>query len=360
MSSASVQLRVNGREYGGWKSARITRGIESLCGGFELAVSDRWNSQSKAWPIREEDECAVLIGDWPVVVGYVDSRSVSYSAEDHSVSVSGRDKTSALVDCSADLGAWEFKNISLGKLAERLCEPYGISVLTQSGLSFSPVSRVSIDPGETAFEVLKRACAMAGALPISDQGDLLLTRAGSTRAVTALVEGKNILSASATRGGAERFATYRVLGQQSGSDGLFGSHAAATKGEAADSSVRRTERKLVLRADGNASVAQAKARAQWEAIVRAGRAQTATVTVQGWTQGDGSLWPVNALVHVSSPLLEIDSDMLIAEVVSSLNDSSGTTTTLSLRRPDAYLPEPTVKPKGKAGTSPWAEIAGGA
>jgi len=51
--------------------------------------------------------------------------------------------------------------------------------------------------------------------------------------------------------------------------------------------------------------------------------------------------------------------------VFSLDDSAGTTTQLTLVRPDAFLPEPVIEPtvargrKGKKGSAPWAELAGG-
>jgi prophage tail gpP-like protein len=349
-------LRVEGKKYSGWKTIRVTRSIEALCGGFALSVSERMTGKSKPWPIREEDECAVLIGDWPVITGYVDKRQPSYSKDAHSFTVAGRDKTSALVDCSADLAKWEFVNVPLKTLAEKLCDPFAISVLVQSGLTLPNVARLSVDPGESAFEALERACRMAGVLPVSDAGDLLLTRAGSARATTELVEGENILEASGDYDATGRFATYKVLGQSRGTDDFFGAGAASAKGTATDEGVRRIDRTLVVRADGSTTSAQAKSRAQWEATVRAARSQTATITVQGWTQNDGSLWAVNSIVRVKSPLIGIDSDMLLAGVTFTLDDG-GTKTELALTRPDAFKPQPSVPKKSKGkGASPWTEI----
>jgi prophage tail gpP-like protein len=351
-----LKLRVNGRDYAGWKSIRVTRGIEAMCGSFDLSVSERWAGQDKPWPIREEDECAILIGDVQVITGYLDKRSAAYGSTDHTLSVGGRDKTSALVDCSADIGAWGFVNISLGDVARRLCEPFGISVLTQGGVGDKVLDRFTIDPGETCFEALDKACRMAGVLPISDSGDLRLTRAGSSRTKTDLVEGKNILSASLDCQAAGRFRTYRVLGQQKGTDAVSGAKSASTKGTAKDDGVRREERSLIVRADTGSTDVQAKVRAQWEAKVRAARAQTVSAKVRGWTQEDGELWPVNALVHIESPMLGLDTDVLISEVTYSL-DESGTLTQLALKRPDAFIPEPVVlkPPSKKKSVSPWAE-----
>lgn len=355
-----LKLTVNGQEYGGWKSARVTRGIEAIAGGFELEATDRWAERSEPWPIGEGDVCKLAIDKTTLITGYVGKRHLSYDAESHSFSVSGRDKTGDLVDCSANLGKWEFKGIDVLTLAKRVCDPFGISVSIQPGLTLAKVAKLSIDPGDTGFEVIERVCRIAGLLPISDgSGGLLLTRAagdGDARANTELIEGGNILSASADYDSTGRFHRYVVLGQHQGTDELSGAKAASIKGEATDANVTRTARELIIRPEGNVTPAQAKTRAQWEAIVRAARGDAVTITVQGWTMGNGELWPVNALVKVKSPRIGVNGYMLITQATYSLDDSAGTTTQLSLKRQGAFTPEPIVT---TVKTRAWKALAGG-
>ncbi len=87
--------------------------------------------------------------------------------------------------------------------------------------------------------------------------------------------------------------------------------------------------------------------------MRAARADSVTATVQGWAMGNGALWPVNALVRVRSPHLRVDGDMLISQAVYSVGED-GTKTTLTLRAPKAFLPEPTTQ-----SDSTWKEIRRG-
>lgn len=348
---------MNGREYRGWKTARVTRSLESVCRSFELSVFDRWAEGGKPWPIIEEDECTVLLGDEQVLTGYVDKRNVSIGPESHSLTVSGRDRTGALVDCSADGYKLELANASVLKLAKKLCDPFLVRVRMQEGLAEpSTEVRIAIDVGESAFSALERACRMAALLPVSDgDGGVVLSRVGSARATDDLVEGENILEASGDYDGSARFASYQVVGQ------FPGGRKASSSGTAIDGGVRRQERALVLRAEAASTTTQAKLRAAWEATVRAGRAHSVTVVVQGWTQRDGALWPLGALVHVKSLGLGLDADMVIAGTAFSMDDG-GTKTTLSLRRPDAFAPEYFVpdgpKPRRER-TSPWDEIAKG-
>lgn len=352
-----IKLRVNGFEYSGWTTARVVRSIEQICGSFDLSVSERRGDDEPWLQIGEESQCVVLLEGTPVIAGYVDRRSIAYSAESHSIEISGRDKAGALVDCSAMPGEWEYRNVDVVALVRRVAEPFRINVTLQSTILLgTPPAKFSIDPGDSAFDVIDRVCRLVGLLPISDgTGGLLLTRAGNTRAVTALVEGKNILSASAEYDSSQRYSRYVVLGQQPGTDEVNGRAAAQVRGEASDLGVVRTDRVLVVRPEGAVTADLAKKRGQWEAIVRAGRTDSVSVVVQGWTQSDGSIWPINALVPVKSPLLGIDGEMLITSATHEVGER-GTTTTMTLKRPDAFTlgPRATVKL-----TSGWKEIAGG-
>jgi prophage tail gpP-like protein len=154
------------------------------------------------------------------------------------------------------------------------------------------------------------------------------------------VQGKNVKSASLQNSIIDRFRTYIVRGSQPGSDFLTPEQSAAVEGRATDAALK-TYRPMVILPDFSVDIATAKKYAAWAATIRAARAVSAQVTVQGWRQGNGELWPVNALVNVDIPWLRLSGDMLISELTHTL-DESGTQTTLTLRRPDAFLPKPAV------------------
>lgn len=356
---AGIFLRVNGKEYSGWKTARVTRGIEAIAGSFELSVSDRWVGQDKPWPIFENDECVVMIGSTPVITGFVDKRAIAYGADNHSLTLTGRDRTGDLVDCHPFLTKWEFKGISVLNFVKQVAEAFQISVSLQPGLSDSVLpkapKKLSVDPGDTAFAAIENACRLAALLPVSDgNGGLMLTRAGTERCKTSLTQGENILSASADFDMTGRFRHYYVLGQHRGSDDFFGESAAAVQGSAEDKNARAT-RTCVIRPEGNCTAEHAKIRAQWEAIHRAARGDSVSATVQGWQQSNGELWPINKLVGVHSPALGIDGDMLISQVTYNVALERGTTTQFNLRRPDAFKTQPVIG----AESGLWKEIARG-
>lgn len=398
---SKLRLIVNGVEYSGWLSARATRSIETIAGSFELEISEKWNGQKRPWPIRVEDECTVQLDDDIILTGAVDRVRRRFDKESHTVSIEGRDRAAVLVDCTPVLTQAQFSNIGVLEFCQMLADPFGITVMLQDGVSDAAISttspsgagggpakpvakraadvgsagrsstatkigtpkaRLTVDPGETAFSLIDQACRLSGLLPVSDGlGNVVLTRASVSQCATAIVEGKNLLSGEITLDATKRYARYIVSGQAQGDDAddepLNAASVFSTKAHGIDAGVVRTERTLLVRAEGAVTQAFANMRADWEATIRAGRSIALDLAVQGWRQGDGSLWPINALVPVTSPTLGVDDALLISSVTYAQSEEQGTTTRLSVTRPDAFSPEPTVA-GGKA-LQAWWGVKGG-
>lgn len=357
-SDDDVGLVVNGASYEGFESIRITRSIESLAGSFALQVSDRWRDE-EPWPIAEEDRCRVEIGGETVIDGYIDKRDPSASKESRTLSYSGRDRAAALVDCSLVLKQWTFRNLSFYEFAKTIAAPWGIEVTMQPGLALKKRSKIVVQPGDKAYEALAREAAEDGVLLVSDgAGGFVITRSGAERA-TSLVEGQNILTASASYSGEDRFYRYVLYTQTAGTDEASG-ESTRIVAEAIDEGVRRTDRVLLIRSEKGYSAADARRRVDWEARIRAARAETVTITVQGWKQPNGTLWPLNARVRVRAPrVINVDGDMLISQIEHSIADNEGRVTQLRLVRPDAFTPAPTVAKVKKSGGA-WKELTKGA
>jgi prophage tail gpP-like protein len=363
MADPVVELTVGGKRYGGWESVKISRSIEALAGSFSLSISEKWAGQDQPWPIGEGDECVISIAGVSVITGFIDRRSPTLEADTRSLTVEGRDRSGDVVDCSAQLGAWQFKNVNVLNLASKICEPYGVRVSLQPGLVAESVTlpkKHSIDPGDTAAAALENLCRIAGLLAIPDGfGGLVLSRTGTDRLATNLVEGRNILRGSATFDAAGRFRTYEVMGSHKGRNDLSGKQAAGVKGTATDLNAR-DGRTLIIRPEHNVTGSLAKSRAEWEAATRSARGDSVRVTVQGWVESVfDPVWPINHLVEIRSPSLGVNGDMLIAGVTLTQDLSGGTLTELDLRNPKAFTPDPTIAKAGGGGNRYWKEIVRG-
>lgn len=332
-----VEIKVDGSIYGGWKSARIPFGIEQIANSFELSVTDRWAGQSNPYPIRVGAACQVLIDGEVIITGYVDDNSPEFDDKNHSISISGRDATGDLVDCSAIHKSGQWANASLDKIVRDICAPFSIKVIVDAPVG-ERFPTFSIQEGETAHECIDRACRMRAVMPISDgKGNLMITRAKSGAPIASLVQGENIRYARGDFSMRERFSTYYIKGQNRGSDDNADAPETHTQvsATAKDSFVKRYRPLIVLAEDKGAN-ATFKQRAEWERNVRRGRSARATVRVNGWRNVSGALWKANTLSRLISTYLGADADLLIVGGTYILDESQGMVTELSLVGREAF------------------------
>jgi len=403
-------LRLGGRDYEGWHAIAVRRGLEQAASQFEVRVSERTTGQPfEPWVLRPGAPCEILLDGEVVITGYIDTYAPSFNADTHDVHVSGRSRTADFVDGAAIVPGGQFKQLSLWEIAERLAQPFGLTVTGSAGMPvvegprpsgdfvgpmpgvtptapvegprpspdfvgpMPPLQDVQVQQGETCYALLERLARLQGLL-IADTatGQLALTRVGSRRAVGALVQGDNILSASATLDASQRYSEYTVKGQRPNTDdredgsetapavgggrqtqasggGPAGPSVRACIGAALDGFLGRYKPWL-LTAETIADDLLCQQRADWEARRRAGHAVRATITVAGWRQtARGPLWDVNLLVPVIAPWLGINRELLIASVAFQ-KDDSGSTTTLELTLPDAFATEADGVPSGASAT----------
>lgn len=328
-----LRLKVDGTLYGGWKTVRIQRSIKAIAGSFELSVTDRWSGQATPRPIRPGAACQVLIDDKSVITGYVDDVNISYDAGARSISIAGRDNTGDLVDCSVPHG--QIHNQNLLELAEKLCKPYDIKVLSETDIgvrfeTFTPNSE------ESVFEALSRKARARGVLLNSDgNGRLVIARASKERIRSILLLGENILACSASFSHKDRFSEYTVIGSRNPTDD--DSTVDVWAHISAKSSDTAVARHRPLRINTSESIHQKTARliADWERNVHYGQSQRIQYTVQGWNYDTGKLWPINRLVAVKDESIGVDADLLISTVAFLLDDG-GTRTEMELVPREAF------------------------
>lgn len=344
-----LTLTVDGKRHEGWKSARVTRSIETISGSFRLVVSERHPGDGGPDPIAPGSAATLALDGEVVITGQFDAVTIDYSALDHEITIKGRDATADLVDCSASTKPGEWKGEKLEAIAAAIAEPLGIGV-TAAEETGKPFRVFRIEPGESAFEAIERGCRMRGLLPLSDgRGGVEIGRALRSRAAVQLVRGVNIISAQGVSDWTDRFSEYTVIGQQppedkdqDGSSMVFGAEDAPATMHVA--SVARDEdvsrhRPLRILAEQSIGIAEAAERVRWEASVRKGRSIRISVTVQGWREGTGGpLWAPGRLVGITDEWLGLDRELLISSVTQSIS-GGGSVSVLTLRPQDAFLPE---------------------
>lgn len=346
--SRGVALVVDGVRHTGWTSLRLGASIEAAATRFTIDFTDRWTEAGTAEErqILPMQRCVLELDGEEVLVGHVDALHADYDATTRTLSAVGRDLLGDLVDCAAAVdGPFEWGRIGLGEFARRLCRPFGLAVREEAD-GGAPFARAALQPGETAWEALDRACRQRGVLATGDgRGTLLLTRAGAGGAAAGPLRlGENILRAQGRFNWSGRHSPVVVRGQGEGGGRGQG------QARCLDAEVPRWRPKLVL-AEAAGDGVSFQRRADWEVLVAVARARRLTYTVPGWRGASGALWRINTLVRVDDPFLGIARELLVVSVTHVLSPQEGTVTELEVAPPEAFerLPEPEDKRGGKGG-----------
>ncbi len=348
-------IEVGDIQHAGWLTVSIQRSIEQAAAQFSVSLTDTWPGQPNPVHVHPGDPCRVLIGDDVIVTGYVDAVQLAHDAKSHAVSISGRSRTSDIIDCSCVASRskpkqWGHNRATVLQIARDVCSDYHVDVITDVA-DLKPLPRgYKAEIGAKAFDVIEQVCREQRLLVTDTRdGKLLLTRVGSQSGPTFAHPG-NILSSSLRANVAGRFTEYIVKAQTAGDDDNWGTSAAGVESRVEDLGVISRYRLLVIKGEKQMDKARAKWRANWEAVTRAGRSCQVEITVAGWRDDQGQVYDVNRLCKVVDPVIGVDAMLLSVSVAYSLSIGEGQITRLSLAPPGAYEPELPKKTKaGKGG-----------
>lgn len=340
MNQNKVFLKVNRKYFGGWTDVSISAGIERLARDFNVTITRQWpssgdNSETNI-DVKNGDLVEVFIDDDVVLTGYVEALPIRYDAGALSMGIIGRSKTADCVDCSAV--PKQYNGSSTVQVIQDLVKPFKLNVNNQGNDAGS--LSVQADQGDTVFDVISKIMGMQQIVVFDDEhGQVVIGDIGSDEAKTALVLGANILSADTEKSIKDRYSDYFVSGQSVSDDQNFGEATLASiKSSSKDDGILRY-RPLIIKQSGDSNNGTCQERCEMEKTLRASKTREVTYTVQGWRQGDGTLWKPNQMVVVDDPLLGYDNEKLvIAEVKYSLS-RRGTLCELKVGPIEAYLPD---------------------
>jgi prophage tail gpP-like protein len=336
MTQPDIKLIVQGVQYTGWETVTVRRSMESLADAFTLTYVDRWLRQGQEQPIAEGQLCTITVDGQEILDGFVDEAGGKEDGDSDQLTAVGRSAAGDLIDCSAIHSGGQWANATIVQIASDLLSPFGLSVRVQSGLVLStPLVGFSLEEGETVASALDRMARMQGVLVCSDPGgDIVITRAGATRATTVIRRGVNVLASRRQGSWRERYSQYIVKAQSAATGGVFGAQASQRKAVATDPTVSRYRPLVVVSED--ASSLSVSTRANWQRNVRAGRSVRWHYTLSGW-KDTASPWAPNVLVHVTDERWSIDADLLLVSATfTRTGDGEGTTTELELCDPLAF------------------------
>lgn len=333
----------SGQQVSGWMDVRITRGIERCPSDFAIRLTEKFPETVEALQIKSGQGVVVMIGDNPVLTGYVDQVRIRIDKDSHTVTVTGRSKCADLVDCSAEWPGGQISGNSVLAIAQKLAEPYGISVLalTEPG---DAIPLYQLNVGETAFEIIEKLCRYRQLLAYDDvDGTLLLSAVSTDLAGSGFAEGINVVAAEVVLSQHQRFQTYISYAMSvEALDDLGGVD--YTNATVIDDGVKRHRvRKVVCPVSGPVGTGFAEDRLIWEAARRAGRSYAAAITTDAWRDAKGALYTPNTQVRLQLPSCKLpDVTWTVSEVTFKKSQDEGTTCDLLVMPPQAFIPEPEI------------------
>lgn len=336
-----VELFISGKIFSGWAGVSVRRSLEHLAGSFSMELM--LPGQPVPDGIDPGQPLKLQINGVTVITGYLDTVKHKLTATSNKITVTGRDKTGDLVDCSAVFKGSQWHNRTLEQIARDLCQPFGIAVYWQvsDATAAKPFATFTLQLSETVSDALTRAARHRGVLVTSNaDGDLVFTQAGNQQTDT-LELGKNLLDADFTDDWRNRYSEYLVKGHGGGGghkgDAKMAALLAAPKGMTDDKTVNRYRPKVIL-ADHKITADGAKQRAIREERRAVAKSERFVAGVKGWFRENGALWDVNLLTRVIAPRVNVDRrDLLICQVEFTLNAKEGEVTRLTLAPRDGFI-----------------------
>ncbi|MFA7399228.1 MAG: phage tail protein [Sideroxydans sp.] len=331
-----VNLLIGGNVHGDWSSYEIDSDLLTPADGW--AVSLGLSDGNVPPDVVAGAAVKVMVGGDVVMTGYVDEVNQAVSKSSHSLSMSGRDLAADLIDCSAPI--FTAKLVSLKQVIAKIVSDFHIKIRIDADATRTR-TKVSIEPGDTAWDALARAAEANGLWPwFEPDGTLVIGRPDYTTPVVASLiirkngEENNLISLSKQESMHGRYSKVTVYGQTPGTDTEQGKN--AQHGSFADDGVSRYRPKIAIDHECDSP---AVCRDRAHKIITDSRLNglTLSATVKGHRivapgkDSDGWLWTPGQRVHVYSEPHGINGVFFLMARKFNRNRQDGTRTVLTLK-----------------------------
>lgn len=338
-------LIVDGIRFEDWETVMVRRNWGDSYAYFQFSAAERDpavlkpGNQLVNWQklqFMPGAKCTVLLAGQLAITGYIECRQVSYDANSHGVMLIGKSYTALGAKSSVDTKTGSFDNKTLPEAAQEAWAPYGVSVQTIGTVDMTPFDKLQANKGEPVWDFCERiARDRCARLACDAFGNFLLIGDHSRPIVAGLVEGKNILSCQCILDATMVFEQYDVHGSSQGSDDHNGTDASEQTATAGTNISNVLYSKLITPIEESVkSQGEMQLRAQFEQRIHDGTMIQATITVQGWLREGVALWSEGDHVHVWSPMIPLDEELAIQQVIFLQDDKRGSVTVLTCVNPE--------------------------
>ncbi|KAF1051695.1 MAG: hypothetical protein GAK41_01251 [Burkholderia gladioli] len=352
-----VTLLIGGKAHSAWSSYSIDSDLLTPADAWDVRLARPTGKMSDT--VKAGAHVQVKVGDDTVLFGYVDQVRRRTSKTEKTLSISGRDYAAILRDCSAPI--FTAKQVSLAEVVANIVKPLGITkIRIDTARSQSTWDKISVDPGDTAWDALVHAVEGEGLWPWFDPDGTLVVGGPDYNAppVASLIlredgKGNNVEWFDEDLSIAERHSEVTVLGQAHGTGSKAGKH--AIKATVKDKDVPVYRPRVVVDHDAP-NLAAVEARARKIISDSALAAHTLRASVKGHRTSGRVLWKPGQRVHVVWEEYGIDAIYFLM----ARRFTGGTHTALTLKEDGVWIldahPHSGRKHRKKKGGGPSLEV----
>ena len=345
-----MKLEVNGKQYTNFVSAACELRLDSLSSQFRFeAVAPK----GQPLPFKGGESCRVYIDNEKILTGHIEVVNVNYSADNHVITVSGRDKTGDLLDSTIDaIPDLSGDGLTLKGIVEAIIKSVGLDIkvideVNPPAFTFTELVAAP-EAGDPAFSFIEKYSKMRQVLLTSNaDGDLVIaSNSGITAkgAVQHIIGGvdNNVITSDFSYDTTGRYNFYKVA---SGMNPLALNQAGDTdlasvvnqSGGVFDNDIKR-KRTLVLISETPYSTTPCIDRAKWEADIRRARGLIYSAVVPEFRVGgnSGELWQINRIYQIVDDYIGKTEQMLCNSVTFTFDIDSGSNTSLGFVGQEAY------------------------
>lgn len=350
-----IVVEIDGKVHTKWKAYDIDSDFLIAADAFKFDIGTA--SSDTVIPDFSGKEAKVKINGQLVLTGIVDKTSHSFSKNNRTFSLNGRDKAAVLVDCSAPIT--NIKGVTLLEAIKKIVSPLGIDKVELKAKTNPILDKVDIDIGETAWNAVLRCANSAGLHAWFDPAGVLIVGGAdySTPPVASLLclkgngsQQNNFSQANLTFDVSQRFSEVTFLAQRHGRAGDNNQN--DLKWVYQDPSVKTYKPKTVVVPD----VEDLNALKKWaKKYISDTQLEgfNLTITVPDHKTQSGELWTPGQRVYIYCEEYGIEDIFFLMGRRFMLSRTGGTQTELRFKQDGIWTPE-AYKParKGKGSKAP--------
>lgn len=359
-----MRVEINRLDYTGFKEIVINASLLDVTRSFSLSTI---STNVDDWRLKVGNSIRIYADDEMRLDGFIEGLERVQDPGSDTIVLSGRSKTSDLVDSTIDSNVQFRGKQSLRTVAETLIqylEGFDPVITIPTGIApeLEPFIRVAIDEdindfrededlneevGQSYFEVIEKFAKKRSVLVTTNgAGDLVFTRGRGYLPTPFKIfnlasdsSSNNLKTMRVKHNSSKRYNIYVMTSQPARGDftklsEITPENLILTNADVIDPNVRRTRRMFII-TENASSKSDCQDRTRWEAIRKQSESVIYNVELNGHSQ-NGNVWDSNIAVDVNDEFADINGKMLVRDVSFRQAVGRGSVTRLVCVPPNSY------------------------